>query len=300
MKIERYVRSLLPNFGKNKVMEDLRSINEELTTNTIPCYEKAVTVLKGKKWPTDLMNDMEGQFEKRVGLYSVNHINAIYRCLKNCNANVTALIDIVDNNYASDIMREGISYLMANQLQYIEVCNFVSPYARRWLIYTYGVMTMASSDQKNYKKMSEFSKEEEYLRANKENFILSMGILSKSPKEVEKNFDKIPDIVADPDKASIASATVGASNLDPFGFNLIPVAMYPIYHVRMAFAQWQVNRHLLMQEEKKQLEYKLLALKEMKSGDNVDPRLDRQIEYTEMRIEKLRYKLNRLVEEAND
>lgn len=299
MKIEHYVRSLLPNFGKSRVLEDLRSISEELTTNTIPCYDNAVATLKGKRWPTDLMNDMEVQFEKRVGLFSVNHINTIGRCLKNCSENVTALIDIIDANYASDIMRDGITYLMANQLQYIEVCNFVSPYSRRWLIYTYGAMAMAASDQKDYKMLSESSKEEEHLRSNKENFILSMRILSKKPMEVKKNFDKIPDIVADPDKASIASATVGASNLDPLGFNLIPVAVNPIYHVRMAFTQWQVNRHMLMREEKKQLEYKLLALKEMKTGSTIDPRLDKQIDYTEMRIEKLRYKLNRLVEDAN-
>ena len=281
-------------------MEDLRSINEELTNNTIPCYEQAVIVFKNKTWPTELMKEVEDQCAKRVGLYSVNHINTIFRCLKNCRANITGLIDTIDRNYSNDLMRDGISYLVANQLQYIELCNFINPYSRRWLIYAYSAETLRAEKNTNYPKRAELNKEEEYLKANKETFISGLTILSKSPKEVDKTFDRIPDMVADPDKASVATATVGASNLDPFGFNIIPVALNPIYHVRMAFAQWQVNRHLLMQEEKKQLEYKLIRLKEVRGSGKPDPKLDKQIEYTEMRIEKIRYKLNRMVEEANE
>lgn len=291
---------MLPTFGKRKLLEDLRTIETEISTVTLPTYERATSIFKTKNWKGKLLQDMESQCSRRVNLYTGNHIKTIYRCIKNNLEVIKSLIAIIDRDYSNDIMREGVTYLMANQLQYVELSNFVNTYARRWLIYVLTMEALNTSKETNYSAKSEMMREEEYLGANKENFIVGLGILSRTPKEVDSELDKVPDIVAAPENASVATATVGASKLDPLGFNLIPIPLNPIYHINMAYAQWQVNRHLLAQEEKKQLEFKMLQLKELRNSNETDAKLEQQIEYTTTRIEKLRYKLARMEETGNE
>ena len=56
----------------------------------------------------------------------------------------------------------------------------------------------------------------------------------------------------------------------------------------MAVAEWQVNRYKAALEEKRALEYRLLALKEEREPD---ARLQQEIAYTEGRLQKLNKKV---------
>ena len=297
MKIANFVRSMLPSFSKRRLLEDLKTIEDDLNSVTIPTYERASNTLKGKNWKPELIQDMEYQCSRRVGLYSGNHIRTIYRCLKNNLEVLKTISGVVGKDYSNDIIKEGITYLMANHIQYVEMSNFVNTYSRRYLIYVLTTEALNTAKTVDYQAKSEMMREEEYLKSSKENFIIGLGILSRSVVDIDKELDKVPDITVDQDKAAIATATVGAAKLDPLGFNLIPVPLNPIYHVRMGYAAWQVNRHLLAQEEKKQLEFKMLQLKELKDNGQSDAKLDQQIEYTATRIDKLRYKMKRMEEE---
>ena len=97
-------------------------------------------------------------------------------------------------------------------------------------------------------------------------------------------------MTVNPSSVTDIVASVGASRVDPMNFGLIPIVLNPIYHVRMMIADWQVNRFKAADEERKLLEFKLLKMK-MTDGGKRDANVDRQIEYTEGRLQKLNYKL---------
>lgn len=84
--------------------------------------------------------------------------------------------------------------------------------------------------------------------------------------------------------------------MDPYHFGLIPIKMNPIYHIRMAIAEWQVARYNAAIEEKRALEYRLLALKASSDGKK-DAKLEEAIEYSEARLAKLNYKLATMEED---
>ena len=98
------------------------------------------------------------------------------------------------------------------------------------------------------------------------------------------------------DSIANTNSIIGANRTDPFQFGLIPIVLNPIYHVRMAIADWQVTRYKAAQEEKRMLEFKLLKLKLAQTGKK-DARLDEQIEYTAGRLDKLNYKLKTMEEQ---
>ncbi|MOA51277.1 hypothetical protein D3C78_1744100 [compost metagenome] len=103
-------------------------------------------------------------------------------------------------------------------------------------------------------------------------------------------------MVVAPDDVSTVEATVGATKTDPFHFGIIPVRLNPIYYVRMAIAEWQVNRYKAAVEEKRALEYRLLVLKD----GSKDAKIEQEIVYTEGRLQKLNKKLNDMEEGFND
>ena len=48
MEILKYAASLLPNFKKDRLLEDARIVRTELQNSTIPSYKQAMDVLNNK------------------------------------------------------------------------------------------------------------------------------------------------------------------------------------------------------------------------------------------------------------
>ena len=284
---------------KKRIVESLQSIKEELSDVTIPLYEQSYKTFSKKRFKDSEVNQFEKEMANNVKSFRNNHLFTILNSMKNASKTIDALI-IVFNNYKEDkIYKDGMSILTANQLQYSELSSFVAGYSRRWLLFLYTLET--SVDKKaGFKGTDEYIRESEYLNKNKQSFFSGVGILSKPHKEVDKSFKSIPDISVDPDSPVDPSITVGSSKVDPMQFGLVPRAFHFIYHIRMAYTNWQLKRHTLMVEEKRQLELKMLMLKELRDDNTVnDPKLEKQIESGENRIEKLRYEINRLEEAEN-
>ena len=294
MKIEKYVRALLPNFEKRRMIEDMRNLIAELRDITIPSYEKAGEVFKGGHFTSETARQFDKECKERIALYRINHINTIHRGLSMALINAEAVIGIISKEYANDIMREGITYVIANHLQFIEVVSFASEYARRWLLHLFGLESMRLEDRDYYEKTA-MLREQKYLDANRNNFINAIRIVSRTPERLHEALDSVPDIIVDPDNAIATAGVVGASRLDPLQFNLIPVGLNPIYYVRLAYSEWQANRYHILREESKQIELRILFMKQAKSSTGTrDAKLEQQIEYSEQRLEKLRFKLHRM------
>lgn len=294
MSISKYVTSLLPSFERSQVEEDIRVLKEDLGENTLPPFAAAADHFKRDKFAAKDVVDFDRVFGRSVRTsINGNFISVTYEALKRANEMLGKIDTAVDKYFGRDITAEGMTYARLNVLRYLEIVSFATRYSRKVLLWTY------HNEQAAHKRPvgNPLARAEiQWLHENRQAFFVCIRILSTKPQDVEKFFRNIPDMIVVPEEVEMAKQTVGEDRLDPLQTNLIPVKLNPIYHVRMAITEWQVNRYKAGQEEKRALEYRLLALKESREGKE-DAKLEQMIEYTEDRLKKLNYKLAKIEED---
>ena len=293
MKILQYIQSLGNDVEKTKVIESLQLLKEELSAVTIPLFEQAAKVFISNRFNNSIIKEFDRDMKKQVPVFRSNHIVTILMAMRNASVSTEALINVMVKSQVDTFLRDGMSVLRANQLQYIEVTSFVVSFARRWLLFLYSLESVYDYTSKDYMLTKEFEREKIYFDKNKDMFFSSLNILLRSPKDVELAFGKIPDISVDPESNVDPSITAGSSEIDPLQFGILPKPINFIYWLRMSYTKRQLKKHELLVEEKQQLELKLLLLKQSKD-ENPDPKLEKQIAYNENKIEKLRYEIAKI------
>lgn len=296
MTIGKYVSSLLPSFDKSRVEEDIRVLNEELRENTLPPYKAASEHFSREKLGARDTQEFDRTFSRNVNLERAlqgRYPISIYRILDRSVETLGVLENEVDKLFGRDIAAGGLTYTRANLLKLLEVLSFSAKYARKLLIWTY----MEEKRALGREVGEPFTKAEtQWMYENRNTFFSAMTVLARKPSEISGALKNIPDMVVVPDEVDIAEQTVGSNRLDPLRMGIIPIKLNPIYHIRMAISEFQVARFKAGTEERRALEYRLLALKELKEGHE-DARLEQEIQYTENRIKKLNHKLAKMEEE---
>lgn len=297
MKIGKYVGSLLPTFDRGQVEEDLRVLKEELSDTTIPPYESAADYFGREGFQSRECDDFNSLFDRQVDverklkdIYPVTIHKVLERTLETANM----LESEVDRYFGRDIAAGGMTYARANLLRLVEVSYFVSRYARKLLLWTYDQEKKAAGREIG----NPFTRVEiAWIHENRNGFFAALRVLGRPTKEIKGALVNIPDMVVVPEEVEVAEQTVGSGKLDPLRMGLLPPKLNPIYHVRMAIAEFQVARHQVAQEEKRALEYRLLALRDIRNEGGGDARLEQQIEYTENRVKKLNHRLAKMQED---
>lgn len=297
MKILQFVQSMLHRFDKKTLDEDLDRLRKELRDTTLPPYESASKFMKNwefgdaelKKFDTNFVRQIDSRFKG-------NSIEVTYEILNRAMENIATLEKLVDKYYSNDIARSAMTFNKAILLQYIEAVSFASKYARKHLI---NVLTIEVGVLRDNKMVgNELTKAEMYWLINhRPMFITTLKALDIPARDLAKDMESIPDIAinTEDDSTGAVIAAVGKRKLDPFGLGFIGVAMNPIYHIRMMVVEYQVAQYESAKEEKLMLEYQIRDLENSKAGKN-DPKIEKAIEYTRDRIQKLDYKIAKLEE----
>lgn len=288
MKLDRYLDGLLPNFSKQRLLDDLNIMREELRENTLPPLESLARTFGTRKWTAPWVKAFDEQFKKDAKIkYNGNFLKGMEETLKTVLENMDVVEKMIGQYYADDVLRDAMTILRVNLMQYLETMNYAIHYSRRLLVAAVSIEIKAVDAQASSEVLPG---ELEWLERGRSNYFTALQILSDKPEVIEEKFKELPDMTVNKDTAQNVVAVTGLSKVDPFGFGLIPTWLNPIYHVRMAIADWQVTRMKAAQEEKRMLEFKLLQLK-LANESKRDAHLEQQIEYTDTRIQKLNYKL---------
>ena len=294
MILQKYLDSMLPSFTKARLLEDLACTREELKVNTLPPLKTFSEEFGRRKFKNPWVQAFEDNFEKGISFkHSGNFVVAVHDTLDGALKNIDFIEHLINKYYADDVLRDAMTLIRVNILQYLETIAFAAKYSRRLLLaaITSEVHTVDSSAQEASPMLSAPNQGEiEWLEKGAPALFQCLNILSMKKEKLEEEFKEIPDMTVNPSSVTDIVASVGASRVDPMNFGLIPIVLNPIYHVRMMIADWQVNRFKAADEERKLLEFKLLKMK-MTDGGKRDANVDRQIEYTEGRLQKLNYKL---------
>lgn len=297
MKLQAYLGSLLPGFTKERMVEDIGTAREELRDSTIEPL-RAITRLYGKyKWESEWVRELDESFEKEVKIrYTGNFLNGMLDVMETIDDNIDTVEQLVETQYADDVMRDAMTVLRVNLLQYIEVMTFAIQYTRRLLVAVMAIEVSAvnGNDPESLPKKGDM----DWLEQRRSSYFVALQILSDKKENIQKTFSEMPNVAINKDSVDTTQAVIGHANTDPMGFCLIPLVLNPIYHVRMAIAEWQAARFKAAEEEKRMLEFRLLQLKLAKEGKGKkDAKLEQNIEHTQIRLDKLNYKLKDMGED---
>lgn len=296
MILKQFIASLLPSFERNRITEDVDLLRSELKDNVLPAYKSATALTKGRPFKTKLLQDFNGVFILNLPQYRrVGFIEGTYSILASMPAKLDMLEGMVMELFAKDVTKDTITYRKASILQYLETVRFVNKYAARSLLRFAAAETQSLHGSEDNLDQNLTAAELQWLTGNQSAYIAALKVLALPEKDLSATLKEIPDIAVVPERMEVVKHTVGDKKLDPLRLGFIAADKNPIYHLRMAYAEWQVKRYQENVEEKRVLELRILALKEAYAGKK-DARLAHQIEYTEGRLQKLRYATQQMEE----
>lgn len=297
MKIEQYVANVTGGLNKRQVVEHVRRLRQDLRDNTCPPYQSASEWFKDYTFKSKFASDFSQQFGRNAKLpFRGNYVQVVYQVLDRTAKNMEIIEKLVDRHFSNEIMASGLTYLKGNLIQYIDIVDFATRYARKLLLLTY-----ASEKNALERNGAEMGKEMprpemQWLEANRDNFFAALASISPTPAELEKAIEQIPDIVVAQADGAILSNTLGRQSIDPLRMGFISARVNPIYHFRKWLVEREVARYDAAVEERQLLEYRLLDLKNLQNGEP-DPKLQQIIEYNSKRLEKLNFRIAKMEEE---
>lgn len=297
MDFGKYVDSLLPSMGKDRVLEDIRNLREELNDTVIPPYAAAEEFFKQFPLKDKTTKDMARDFDRKVKTkYRGNMISIMTETWRNSVEGLDELDRLVDKYYGPTITAQGMTFLKANVLQHVEAMGFAFRYARRLLMYVYALETQHYSKDGDKVTGSFLTKpEREWMQVHYRDFLHVINILATPAKDLGAIYGRVPDALIDKDRVEEMKATMGTSKVDPLKHGFIGSTFWPIYHIRISIAEWQVARRDAAREEVRALEFRLLHLKNLGTGTK-NARIEQEISYSENRISKLNRKISKLEE----
>ena len=283
MKLDAFAKSLLPNFSKDRVDEDIRITLDELKNSTIPAYKDAANYMRDWKFNNPIIINNIKVFNELVKKRKGNLVVCVYAALENAEANLKLVRDMIGRSYADDIVGTGLTYYKANLLQFTEVAHFVSRYARRYLNYLFVAETSMLPDQPTVEDTLAPA-DVDWIAVNFANFCLAINVVNREARAMSLSTNIVPDIVITDENATTVEQTMGSDKVDPLQMGFIPVVLNPCYHIGMALAEWQTNRYHAAKQEVKVLQLRRMNLENLVAG-KPNPQVQKQIEYAESRIQ---------------
>lgn len=286
--IFEFVKGLMPGLKKETVLEDLRISIDTIDKIVVPSLEKIATTLKDKLKSEEGL-DIERSFKSSYKGSVANGANIILT-LKNSMPNIRQNAEYVEKRLAdileATIIPDGLTSRKAAMIRAAKQIGFIADMtldiANAILITETLAQNGELSDEMELSKGT-------ILRVNRNivRFAYAISDFNRKPQDFEKLYDKMKDVFVGGANAANVAVSVKEAEIDPFDSRLVQgVAYNPIYHIRIAVAQWQASRYHAAKEKKKILELRVLQLK-AENEKKQDPRILKEINYTQSRIDKL-------------
>lgn len=297
MKIETFFKSLLPSFSKDTVLEDCRITKGEIKETVKPAYDEAVKLMKNWKFKSADIEVLGKEFSSLVKKTHGNMVVTIEMKIPMILANLDEVEDLIKSNFNEEVAAGGVTYLKAQLLQFVEAASFFAKYSRALLNFIYvhesAPYIKETDEQYDAVQNSLIPAEVVYIQHYFSSFCVALNALSGAEGDIKKALGEVPDIVITDDNVQTLPVSVGQAKLDPLKFGFIPVFLNPIYHVRMAIAEWQVEQYKLAQRELQMLQMRKLNLEKLQQGQP-NPVLQQKLGETERAIHGLKAKLSKM------
>lgn len=291
MSIENFVKSLMPEFEKSSILNDIENSRKALTEITIPAYTQAEKSMKVAGWKSGTHDYIQQTFVAETKHRNIKDVpGTIILGLNNAVKSLDILSGLVEDNFRQEVTAASLTYKKAAIIQVISAITMFGDYALRLLnILLIAETKGMSSEEFRTSKQREFV----YLNRDLRAFCAVLKIMLDGPAKVKSQISGSAELIIHPDKATAVKAVQGPSAVNAFPALGFTVIWNPIYHIRMRWAEFQVARLRAAKERKEILQLRLLYLERQREGKS-DAALERQIEYTQNRINDMDYKIHEL------
>lgn len=294
MKPLNFIKSLLPSFSKQMMLDDIRTTRMTLSAVVIPSYHKSMSLFGSRKMANPILKEQSEQFRQQVrGANGANLIVSVEKAFVNILGTLDVIEALVEKDYTDTVESVGITYRKAAVLQMLESITFVSDYAMRYLNYAIVVETVeigkdnADTGVQVDEVTTTFTPADlRFINDRFHDFCVSMQSFIKAPAALQADIAEVPDVVIDEKTDMVMSRTQALGSMDKFGHGLIPLPMNPIYFIRMRVANYQHHKYEKAKAEKEALELRMLRLQKVLKGGSADPTLEKQIELLQQRIDE--------------
>lgn len=286
--ISDFVKGLLPGLKKDTVLEDLRISMDTLDKTVIPMMDRITTVLK-TKFKNEHLREIEeefnraykGQFKKQP-----NMLLTIKDNLGNIRSNADFIQERLEELLDSTIVPDGLTSRKAVLIRAAKQISFLTDFTLDSMNMVLILETLAVNGE--LAEDMELSKGTMIrIQRNVVRYAYAITDLGKGPEKFKKSYEGMRDVYVGGKNARNVQLAGTEVEVDPFESRLVQnVAYNPIYHIRIAVAQWQASRYKAAIEKKKVLELRVLQLK-AEMDNKGDPRILNEINYTQSRIDKL-------------
>jgi hypothetical protein len=295
MKIDKFVKSLVPMLEKDEILGEIIKIKAELEKETIPAYSRvALPLLKSWKFKSEQMEIKIGSFNSLINKKSGNIINTIDSLLPEVLRNLIDVEHLAEQVFTPTTAASGLTFMKAQLLQYVEFSGFVARYARRFLIYTFVMETASAQDDAELNVADAMAPADyDWIDQNFVNFVTALNVCAGTDGDVKKKMEAIPDIQITEDNVHTVPETVGMNRVDPLKMGFVSVVLNPFFHFGMRIAEMQVRRYNAAREELKLVQLQKLNLEKISQG-KPDASVQKQIMYAEERIKRLNADITRM------
>lgn len=290
-----YLKNLLPKFGKADLQDNIATTLKELKNVTIPAVNTANDALKVTKIKSKASTDLIKQFFKTSGLKTTDFTTAIADTLPILLKNTEFIEKEIDKLMERDVIREGLTAQKAVLVRATEQICFIVKFTTDLL----NVILANEAIEANPDLAETISITPALVTQVTENISVYgalYGTYVEKSSEFEAKFAKIPDVVVNDKTIDALQGIHDQSKLDPY--NNPYMSQFkgsPFLWLGTMIAAWEANRYKAAVEKKKQLELRVLQLQLLNEGNN-DPKLEREINYTQARIEKLEFEIKKMEE----
>lgn len=300
MKLISFIKSLVPHITKDQVLEDLRVTAGELDVTVIPSYRDAAVFFRDNKFRSDAVKDVADYFAQgleRGGMVrQPNMVSDVSVRLGFIKDNVSYVQGQIEAIMERDILAEGLSAKKAILVRAANQLAFISRFSTDLLNFVY-VNEAGAVDANVAESMALAPAVAAHVEKNAKIFASLLSDYGIPTEKFQDLYTKVPDIVISSRNEAAITGVYKQSDIDPF---TSPYVMgfsgNPIYHIRLMVAEWQTSRYKAEKEKKRMLELRLMHLQLLQDKKN-DPKLEKEIEYIQSRVDSLQ-RYMRSVEES--
>lgn len=285
MDIFKFIKSLVPVLDKNRIQSETKATLDLLNTTVLPSYKAATVTINSllDKKSSDYKYIVD-KFYSEVntsGYKPDNIVSDIATRLDRVVINLQYVLEQIELLFEKDIIAEGLTAKKAILLRASSDINFIANYSLGLLNYLYAISGSEELGISSYNL--------KYIEGNIKSYAVLLQDFSMDNKKFIKILTPIPDVIANSNTEGSIKGT--GMDVDPLASGHIAnFSGSPVFFIRRKVADWQANKYRADQDLKKLLELRLLNLTMSKDGNN-DPGLEKEINYVQGRVDKLKREL---------
>lgn len=295
MNLKEYLQRMMPRLQRSELKDGIEELRTELDDTVIPSYDNANEYFGTRKFKSQWVQQFDKSFEKEFLVkYKGNYLSGIATTLPLLRENLEAIIRLAELSKEPSWSKDAVGLLSLNLIRSVEHMAFLSTYARRLLNTTLAMEVNVAEGQKEDHDI--IRHDIDWLNKHKSMFLGTYSILAMKRSDLEKRLKDTPNVVVGEDTADILTANMSRGQIDPLGFNLIPLAINPFWAIGKRVAEFQAARYKSTIGERDAIQLRLQYLRQLDAEGKGDNILRSEISITQGRVEKLNYDIKEMEE----